>query len=256
MTYLLAIVAGAIQGLTEFLPVSSTGHLIIFEKITGIPQEQFGLTFDASLHLGTLLAVVIFFFKDYLRILDRRERLLAKLAVGTLPAVIVGLIFENLIETTLRQISVVAFSLIFFSLVLVLAEKIGAMTRKRQDLNLRDALFVGFFQALALIPGISRSGATIAGGIFAGLNRQESARFAFMLSGPVIAAAGFAKFVGAIQISNGVVNLNFFIIGIISSFIFGILTIKYFLAYLSSQTLYPFIVYRIIIGLLLLFFLI
>lgn len=256
MTYLLAILAGVLQGLTEFLPISSTGHLIIFEHLFNISQGKFGLAFDASLHLGTLLAVLIFFYKDYLKILNFKNKLFMKLVVGTIPAVIFGLIFENAVESSLRQIWVVALGLILFSLVIVLAEYYGKRTRHKENMSTKDSLIIGLFQALALIPGISRSGSTISAGLFLNLTREEAARFAFMLSGPVIAGAGAKKFLEVITSSSISSNdLNFFLIGIISSAIFGYLTIKYFLRYLSTRTLYPFVIYRVIVGLALLLWL-
>src|SRR3989344_6905674 len=131
MTYLLAIFAGALQGLTEFLPISSTGHLIIFENLFKISQENFGLAFDASLHLGTLVAVLIFFWNDYLKIFNPKSKLFGKLIMGTLPAVFFGLLFERQIESILRQTWVVAASLILFSAVFILAEKFGKQTKTK-----------------------------------------------------------------------------------------------------------------------------
>lgn len=253
MTYLLAIFAGALQGLTEFLPISSTGHLIIFENLFKISQENFGLAFDASLHLGTLVAVLIFFWNDYLKIFNPKSKLFGKLIMGTLPAVFFGLLFERQIESILRQTWVVAASLILFSAVFILAEKFGKQTKTKDHTSFVDALIIGLFQSIALIPGVSRSGSTISGGLFLGLKREEAARFAFMLSGPVIAGAGAKKFLEVITSTRFEgADINFFLIGIVSSAIFGYLTIKYFLKYLSTRTLYPFVVYRVIIGLLLL----
>ena len=252
MNYLLALLAGVIQGLTEFLPVSSTGHLIIFENIFGISQDQFGLAFDASLHLGTLLAILIFFWKDYLKILRLKNQLLIKLVIGTIPAAIFGLIFENQIESILRQTWIVATTLILFSAVFILAEKFGKQIKIKDHTSILDAFIIGLFQSIALIPGISRSGATISAGLFSGLKREEAAKFAFMLSGPIIFGAGAKKFIEAINTLNtGSGDISFFIIGITSSAFFGYLTIKYFLRYLSTRTLYPFVVYRVIVGIIL-----
>ena len=253
MNYLLATLAGAVQGLTEFLPISSTGHLIIFEKIFGISQAKFGLAFDASLHLGTLLAIVLFFYKDYLKILNFKNALLLKLAVGTLPAVFFGLILEIQIETTFRQTWIVSLSLILFSFVFILAEKFGKKIKTKEKTTIVGSFAIGLFQSLALIPGISRSGSTISAGLFLGLKREEAAKFAFILAGPVIAGAGFKKFFEVISAQKfGSGDLNFFLVGIISSAIFGYLTLKYFLRYLSTKTLYPFVIYRIVLGLILL----
>ena len=253
MNYLLAILAGVLQGLTEFLPISSTGHLIIFENIFRISQKDFGLAFDASLHLGSLLAVLIFFYKDYLKIFNFKNKLFVKLVAGTIPAVLFGLIFESAVESSLRQIWVVALGLILFSLVIVLAENYGKRTRRRENISIKDSLVIGVFQALAVIPGVSRSGSTISAGLFLNLTREEAAKFAFILSGPVIAGAGAKKFFEVVSTSalRGS-DLNFFLIGMATSAVFGYLTIKYFLKYLSTRTLYPFVFYRVAIGLILL----
>lgn len=250
MTIILAIAAGAIQGLTEFLPVSSTGHLIIFENFFGISQTDFGLVFDASLHLGTLSAIAVFFYKDYISAL--KSKLAAKIIIGTIPAVVIALALESLIETSFRQLWVVQSALIFFSFVIVLAEKIGRKNKSKDKVTIVQALIIGLFQALALVPGISRSGSTISAGLLLGLKRDEAARFAFMLSGPIIAAAGLKKLLEVVD-SRSITSadFNFFTVGIISSAIFGYLTIKYFLKYLSTRTLYPFVIYRVALGLIL-----
>lgn len=253
MSYLLAILAGAIQGLTEFLPVSSTGHLIIFENLLGISQENFGLAFDASIHLGTLLAVIVFFYRDYLKIINLKNKLFLLLFIGTLPAVFAGLIFENQISTVLRSTQVVAIALILFSIIIIAAEYFGQKLKKRKDLGVLNALIIGVFQALALIPGVSRSGSTISGGLFLGLTREESAKFAFLLSGPVIFGAGAKKFLEVISSATlGGTDINFFLIGIVSSAVVGFLTIKYFLKYLQTNNLYPFVIYRVVLGFLIL----
>ncbi len=250
MNYLLAILAGAVQGLTEFLPVSSTGHLIILENLFGISQSDFGLSFDASLHLGTLAAIVAFFYKDYLK--AAKSKLLKNIIIGTLPAVFFGLIFENLIETSFRQLRVVGLALILFSLVFILAEKIGRQNKLKDKVTTFESLVIGLFQAAALVPGVSRSGSTISAGLLLGLKRDEAAKFAFMLSGPIIAGAGAKKFFET-STNLPASDIGFFLIGMLSSAIFGYLTIKYFLKYLSTKTLYPFVIYRVILGLLLIF---
>jgi len=253
MNYFLALLAGAIQGLTEFLPVSSTGHLIIFEKLFNISQVQFGLAFDASLHLGTLLAVILFFYRDYLKVLNLKNNLLIKLAVGTIPAALFGLLFEKKIETSIRELWIIGVAMIAFSGVMVLAEIVGRKNKERQ-VGIVNSFIIGLAQSIALIPGISRSGSTISAGLFLGLTREEAARFAFMLSGPIIAGAGSKKFLEVLTsqgLSSG--DLTFFLTGITSSAIFGYLTIKYFLKYLSAHNLYPFIIYRVILGLILIF---
>lgn len=252
MNYLLAIIAGAIQGLSEFLPISSTGHLVLFEHLFKIPQNSFGLSFDASLHLGTLLAILVYFFKDYLKAL-KSQKMIINLIIGTIPAVIFGLLFEKAIETNVRQLWVIGIALIAFSLVMIYAEKIGKRIHEIKNISLRDSLLIGLFQSLALIPGVSRSGSTISAGLFLNLKRQDAARFAFMLSGPVIAGAGSKKFLEvALSGSTTSSEMSFFIAGMVSSAIVGYLTIKYFMRYLGKRSLNVFIYYRIILGLILL----
>jgi undecaprenyl-diphosphatase len=253
MNYLIALLAGIVQGLTEFLPVSSTGHLVIFEKIFHLDPDIFGLAFDASLHLGTLLAVLIFFAGDYLEIFKLKNKLALKLLIGTAPAAVAGLLLEGYIESTLREIWVVGAALIFFSAVFVVAEKIGKKSAGKDQTTVFQSFIIGVFQAIALIPGISRSGSTISAGLLLGLKRDEAAKFAFMLSGPIIAGAGAKKFLEVIT-NQGIGSDNFLyvLIGITSSALFGYLTIKYFLKYLAAKTLYPFIAYRVALGIVLL----
>jgi undecaprenyl-diphosphatase len=249
--YFLAAFAGLIQGLTEFLPISSTGHLIIFQKIFNLPDNYFGLAFDASLHLGTLLAVLIFFFKDYLHAL-KSKRLLIALIVGTIPAVIAGLLFESYIDNQIRQLWIIGTALILFSFVMIYADKIGRNIKTIAKINTKDSLIIGLFQAIALIPGVSRSGSTISAGLFLNYTREDASRFAFLLSGPVIAGAGSKKFL-EVLLSHGTQagETQYFLVGMVSSAIFGYLTIKYFLKYIANHNLNVFIFYRIVLGLIL-----
>jgi len=249
MSYILAILAGAVQGLTEFLPISSTGHLIIFEHIFNISQKEFGLAFDASLHLGTLAAVIIFFYKDYLSVFDFKNKLFLKLVIGTIPAIILGLAFEGLIENHLRSLTLIGYSMVLFSFVMIAAEFFAKKNKLEGTISKKDSFIIGFAQGLALIPGISRSGATISAGLFLKQTRASAARFAFLLSGPIIAGAGSKKFLDVfLKESVSANDLKFFVVGIISSAIFGYFTIKYFLKYLQKNTLTPFIIYRIALG--------
>ena len=251
MNYFLAVLAGAIQGLSEFLPVSSTGHLIIFQKLFRLPQDSFGLGFDASLHLGTLFAILIFFWKDYIKAL-KTKRLAIYLIVGTIPAAAAGLLLESAVETSFRQLWLVGTALIIFSFVIMLSEKIGKRTKNTTGINVKDSLIIGFFQSVALIPGVSRSGATISAGLFLNYKREDAARFAFMLSGPIIAAAGGKKFLDTLTANNASSSeISYSLIGIASSAFFGYLTIKYFLKYLSTNTLKPFVIYRLVLGVIL-----
>ncbi|OGD95241.1 hypothetical protein A3F02_03160 [Candidatus Curtissbacteria bacterium RIFCSPHIGHO2_12_FULL_38_9b] len=184
-----------------------------------------------------------------------KNQLLLKIIVGTVPAVFIGLIFENTVESIFRQNIIVAVSLITFSIVIFYAEKYGKKSKNIDKISFKDSFIIGLFQSIALIPGISRSGATISAGLLSNIKRQDSAKFAFLLSGPIIAGAGLMKFVNVINTDNfNKGELNFFLIGMISSAIIGYLTIKYFIRYLSVKSLVPFVYYRIIVGIILLIY--
>jgi len=267
-----AIVLGAVQGITEFLPVSSTGHLILFEKLLNISQETYGLTFDAALHLGTLLAVLWFFKNEWIKLIfvipngvrnlakrptwseiPQDDKLFLLLFIGTIPAVLFGLLLEDAVNTVFRSPILVAAALILFSFVLIYVEVASRKIKLIPQLKLLDGLIIGTAQAIALIPGVSRSGITIAAGLKRGLTREQAARFAFLLSAPIIAGAGGKKLLHLIELAtSGQLTFNqqlFFVAGILSSAVFGYLTIKYFLKFISQHTLWPFIVYRIVLGL-------
>lgn len=265
-----AFLLGTIQGITEFLPVSSTGHLILAEKLLGVSQATYGLTFDAALHLGTLVAILWYFRQDWLelvssivqtnepeQIVRKNRRLIRLLLIGTVPAVIFGLLLEGTVDTLFRSPQIVAWSLILFSGVLYYVEKVGKRNKDISKLNLLDGLVIGCAQAVALIPGVSRSGITIAAGIWRNLTRAEAARFAFLLSAPIVLGAGGKKMIDTVGLfTDGTItssHLLFFVVGMVSATISGYLTIKYFLNFLSHHTLYPFIVYRLVLGILVIF---
>lgn len=189
------LVLGVVQGLTEFLPISSTGHLVVARDLLGITAE-YGLATDAVLHLATAFAVLLYFRKDIARlvagafawvsgrVVERADRvLILALLFGTIPAVVVGLLFQDVIESTFRSPALVAYALLGGSLLFFVAERAATQSGA---LSARKGVLIGLFQALALIPGVSRSGATISGGLLLGLHREEAARFAFLLSFPVI----------------------------------------------------------------------
>ena len=258
-----AIILGVVQGLTEFLPVSSSGHLILIPNIFGWEDFTNNLLFDVSVHLGTSLAVIIFFWNDWWRMVraflkrisdpqqifsDPDSRLLLLIIIGTIPAVVIGLLFKDLIVEQLRDPRVVAITLIVFAFVLWAADKLGSKTRKISSLNLKDAILIGFSQALALIPGVSRSGITITTGLFSGLDRQGAARFSFLLSTPVIIGAGLLSFKEALEGSGETLSAGAFAVGMVSSAIVGFLTIKYMLKFISSHNYNVFVWYRIVVG--------
>ena len=260
-----AAILGIVQGLTEFLPVSSTGHLILAEKALGVDEDRYGLSFDASLHLGTLVALLWFFGRTWVELAGGglrtlRERSLAEvqgrlgwlIVVGTMPAAVLGFLFENEIEDALRSPWLIATMLIAFSGVFVVAEAVSKRTRGMGDLRWADAVFVGFAQALALIPGTSRSGATISAGLFVNVERREAAQFAFLLSAPIIAGAGLKQLVTVVgDFVDGTLggeDFAFFATGSVCAAIVGYAAIAFLLRFLSTNSLWPFVVYRVGLG--------
>lgn len=269
-----AIFLGVLNGLTEFLPVSSTGHLIIAEHILGVSQDKFGLSFDAALHLGTAAAVFWFFWKKWMRIVEglierikrvkkgKREKegkLGLYLLLATVPAAIIGLLLEETIETAFRQPKLIAVTLIVGGLIIFLADKLGKKIKSLEAVQALPSFLIGCSQSLALIPGISRSGITISTGMFLGFSRQAAAEFAFLLSGPIVLGAGGKKLVAVLsdfmvgQMESG--EMAFFGIGILASAVSGWLAIKFLLSYLNKHSLEIFVIYRIILAIAILIFL-
>jgi undecaprenyl-diphosphatase len=268
-----AAILGAVQGLTEFLPVSSTGHLILLEDALGVDQDTFGLTFDAAIHLGTLLSILFLLRHEILRLASGWLRSLrparpggpgrqgegddARLAwlilLGTAPAAVLGLLLESAVEDALRKPAVVALMAIAFAGVLGLAERSGSKTRLMTHLGVPGALFIGFAQAVALVPGVSRSGITISAGLFAGLERRQAAVFAFLLSAPVVAGAGLKKVYDVLDEARAGVldagDLGFFVVGFVLAAISGAVAIAFLLRFLQRNPLYVFVWYRVALGL-------
>ncbi len=257
---------GIVQGLTEFLPVSSTGHLVLLEKGMDVSQDRFGLSFDAAIHLGTLLSILIYFWGTVVRLLtawvgsirarrwdiDTDSRLAWLIIIGTVPAAVIGFLFESTVEEKLRNPALVAAMLILFSGALVLAELLGKRRLQASQLGMPAALFIGLAQAVALIPGVSRSGITISAGLLVKLERQQAAVFVFLLSAPIVAGAGLRKVYDVVgEARDGVLgreDLQFFLVGFILAAVVGYLTIRFFLAYLREHSLYPFVAYRVALG--------
>jgi undecaprenyl-diphosphatase len=258
------IVLGIIQGLTEFLPISSTAHLVIIPKLLGWPDQ--GLAFDIALHVGTLIAVLLYFFRDWLQVLAqglgvstsggdpalrRNPRLLWLLALGTIPAGVAGLLFQKKAETLWREnLFVIAGTSIGVAVVMWLAEMIGRKQRDLGHTNVIDSLVIGFAQACAVVPGVSRSGSTITAGLFRNLDRQAAARFSFLLSTPVIAAAALKDFYDLMKHQGGFppeMRVPF-LVGILVSAITGGVAIGFFMNFLRRRSLNVFVLYRLVFG--------
>ena len=266
--FLEAAILGVVQGLTEFLPISSTGHLILTAELLGIDDDKFGLRFDASIHLGTLAAVLVYFRVTVVRLIvawcasipardwqhTPESRLAWLLVLGTIPAGIAGLALESVVEEELRDPAIVGAMLILFSVPMVAAERYGARTRDVSDARPSDAVAVGAAQAIALIPGVSRSGITISTGMFAGFRREEAATFAFLLSAPIIAAAGGKQIFDLLrgQEAGASAGLDVYVAGLLTAGLVGYAAVAFLLRFLRTNTLYPFVYYRVVLGLLVL----
>ena len=274
MTVWQAIVLGIVQGLTEFLPVSSSAHLVIVPWL--LRWESPGLAFDAALHLGTLAAVVVYFWRDLVAmalafpraiqrpraILDSDDpadvmpRLALLIALGTVPGLAAGLLGAGTIEAVYHPgggtpdaiVVVIALALIILALLLLWAERAARHVRGMASLNVRDALVIGLAQAVALIPGVSRSGATITAGLFRGLTRADAARFSFLLGVPIVAAAGAKGLLDTLTSGLDAGQLGVFAIGLAASAFAGFAAIWGLLRYLQRASTAVFIVYRIALG--------
>ena len=259
MTLIQIIVLSLIQGLTEFLPVSSSAHLILGSKVFSWPDQ--GLVFDVATHLGTLLAVLVYFRKDLWSMLtpwfgsdkgDEASRKLGlTLVVASIPAIVAGGLLHGWVESALRDIRVIAFSTIGFGLLLWWADARFARNRQLTDMNMRSGLLIGLAQMLAMVPGTSRSGITMTMGRMLGFNADTAARFSFLLSIPIIAAAGAY---GVLRMLMHDASIDWFQFGlaIALSALAGWLCIAAFLALLQRVGLLPFVIYRLALGVVLL----
>lgn len=269
MDILEILVLGFIQGVAEFLPISSSAHLIIFRDIFGIGAEisaNMELTFDIALHFGTLLAIGVFFFWDFIRMIqkgftkgikDDDGKILWYLVAATIPAAIVGVLFEEPIEDIVRSnYVVIAIALAVMGIIIYLADKYSKETKTIKKMNLKDAILVGCSQVFALIPGFSRSGTTIAAGRVLGLDRESAARFSFFLSAPVVLGAVLLQLIKGSTLNVIMANLGTFVLGILVSFIVGLLCIKYLLKYLQKHNFKIFMVYRVVLAVIVLFYVI
>jgi len=272
MNLLEAIVLGIIQGLTEFLPISSTGHLTVagkFMNLISAEHPEQWTAFIAIIQLGTLLAVLIYFWKDIISIIKdffqdnliRRvkyseQKINSKLGwliiVGTIPVVIIGLAFKDTIEGALtKNLYVIAISLIALAIILALAEKVAKFKKDLDNITIFDSIIIGIAQALALIPGSSRSGTTITAGLFVGLKRETAARFSFLMSIPAVFASGVLQLYEAIAFVDQMMIWNIVVATIVSG-ISGYLAIDFLLKFLRKNSTFLFVYYRIALGLIIL----
>ena len=269
MSFIEVLILGFIQGIAEFLPISSSAHLIIFRDIFGIGagmSSNMELTFDIALHFGTLLAIGVFFFWDFIKMIqkgftkgvkDDDGKILWYLVAATIPAAIVGVLFEEPIEKVIRSnYVVIALALAIMGIIIYLADKYSKQTKNIKQMTLKDAIIIGCSQVFALIPGFSRSGTTIAAGRVLGLERESAAKFSFFLSAPVVLGAVTLQLIKDSAWSVIAANLSTFILGIVVSFVVGILCIKYLLKYLQKHNFKIFMIYRVVLAMIVLLYVI
>jgi undecaprenyl-diphosphatase len=256
-----AVVLGLVQGLTEFLPVSSSGHLIVVPALLGWHDPFIdSLAFSVMLHIATLLALLVYFRADWLRLIpaglaairerslgdDRDRRLAWLLAVATIPAVIVGVALNDAIETVFREPRLVAVTLVLGAAILFIADRVGSHNKSVQSITFPVAAGIGAAQALALLPGVSRSGISISAGLFAGLDRESAARFAFLMATPITAGAGLWELRKIVGGEAGVdLPLVPLVAGMLAALVSGLLAIAILLRYLRTHGLGVFVVYRL-----------
>lgn len=258
MDFLQAVVLGVIQGLTEFLPISSSAHLAIFPKFFG--WEDPGAAYTAVIQIGTELAVVLYFWRDIWTIgsgwvrgvFSRAAREAPEwrmgwfVIIGSVPIVILGLLLQDMIDREFRNLYVIGTTLIVLGLVLGLAERIGRKTSPIEDLTMKHAILLGIAQAGALVPGVSRSGATISMGLFLGYERAAATRYAFLLAIPAVVGAGIFKLkdIGG----ENTYGVGPTIVGTVVSFVMGLAVIHWLLKYVSTHSYKPFVIYRVSLG--------
>ena len=239
-----AAVLGMVQGVTEFFPVSSTAHLILVPWFFGWQGELDTLSFDVALHGGTLLALIAYFYKDWLDLVFNDRRMLLLVMLGTIPAGLAGLFLQKAAEHAFRSPIIIVFTLIIVGAIMLAAEKYGKMNKSANgSISTADALVIGFAQAVALVPGVSRSGITITAGLFRDLTRESATRFSFLLSTPIIAGATLLHLVKMVK-THEAYDMGLFATGFVAAAISGFFAIGILLGYLRKHPLNMFVYYR------------
>jgi undecaprenyl-diphosphatase len=254
MTHLGAIILGLIEGFTEFIPVSSSGHLIIAREVLNIKDVQ-ALSFDAVIQMSATLALILYFYKDVLKlvqnffklifrknILEKEKTLLYAIILGTIPAVFFGFLLEKEMESAFRSAHLVSLALLFGAWLMWYAQR---QAKENKSLDIKNGILVGLYQCLALVPGVSRSGATISGGLLSGLSKEEAIRFSFLLSIPILLGSGLKKL---FEVRGELLGNSFgslLLLGSLTAFLAGYLSIRFLMKYLKNNDLNIFIYYRI-----------
>jgi undecaprenyl-diphosphatase len=276
MDFINAIILGLVQGLTEFLPISSSAHIRIVGELLGTGADP-GAQFTAIIQLGTEAAVLLYFWRDIVRIVgawfrslfgkiprnDPDARMGWLVIIGSIPIVVLGVLFQTSIETTFRSLWIVAVTLIVFGILLGVADYVGSKTRRLRELTWGHGVIFGFAQALALIPGVSRSGGTITAGLFMGYQRRAAARYSFLLALPAVFGSGFFQLYKAIMEpctkaleASGTCSVEVFgpaetAVATLVAFVVGLVVIAFFMSYISRRSFLPFVIYRIVLGIVL-----
>ena len=257
-SYIQAAILGLIQGFTEFLPISSTGHLVIGRDLLGWPDQ--GLEFDMVMHFATLFAVLIYFWSDWkefhMALVSKSKtksslehRLLLKyILIATIPAILGALLMKDIAEGIARETVYVAAALIIVGILFIVVEKVARPRRNLNKVTIWDTISVGIAQAAAVIPGVSRSGATISAGIYQGLKRDQAAKFSFLIGAPTILMAGGYSLLHVISSPPADLDITVLLIAFATAFISGYIAIKFMLDFLKTHSLIPFAIYRIILG--------
>jgi undecaprenyl-diphosphatase len=244
MEILQSVLMGIVQGVTEFLPVSSTAHLILVPWFLGWDGVINSMSFDIALHVGTLLALLVVFFRDWVEIFLRKRRLLMLLIIATIPGAAAGKLLDKFVEAKLRGPWIIAASLAAIGIVMYIAERRSSKITGIDDLGVADAVIIGISQAIAIIPGVSRSGITISGGLFLGMRREAAARFSFLMSTPIVAGAALLHGMHILHGTAEAIDPAIFIAGVAASFAAGLLAITWLLKFLSKYPLTLFVYYR------------
>ena len=252
MEILEAILLGIIQGLTEFLPVSSSGHLILFKKLFGLEAETFGLTFDIAVHIATLAAVVVVLWKDILPLLKKPiQKYVGLIIAATVPAGLVGVLFDDTIEEISQSGGFLGPAFLVTAALLWLSENIGRQTKDKDAITYKDAAIIGCAQAVAVMPGISRSGSTLSAGLLVGLKKAEAVTFAFMMSIPIIAASALLGVKDVIK-NPGSFDWTVVLAGMIAAGVTGYFAVRFMVSFFKKHSVKGFAIYVGVLGILIL----
>jgi len=253
------VILAIIQSITEFLPISSSGHLLLAKEFLDLNSLLSSISFDIVLHFGTLVSLLFYFRKDILQIFhdfldkDKKSDLFWNIFVATVPIISVGYLMSDFIESSLRSIEIVIFNLVFIALLFLLAEKKSKHNKDLKNLTLINAFLIGLAQTIALIPGVSRSGITIVTALFLGLKRDSAARFSFLIAIPATTLVSLKGFLDISKNGEMLGSLDIYLLGFLVSAVGGFLAIKYLIKFLKNHSLKPFAYYRIALALIFLF---